>query len=244
MSLARSAHLEKKTSTSTSTTFTAGSALAPATSPTLHENWLEWEETTLRPAVAAALRGKAKGEDGQPALAPALSRLVESTSSSTPLFLGGGTSPALADVAVACSLLPLRGREEDLLPASASSYLEKVIEGCPELSVAISSAAEKGENESSVNASSSSSSSSPSSPSSLSCFAAAATVEALLSSPAPLPLPGRKNVLVTSALPYVNNVPHLGNIIGCVLSADAFARFSRLKGDVTLFVCGTVGIFF
>lgn len=40
-----------------------------------------------------------------------------------------------------------------------------------------------------------------------------------------LPKKGERNVLVTSALPYVNNVPHLGNIIGCVLSADIFARF-------------------
>lgn len=40
-----------------------------------------------------------------------------------------------------------------------------------------------------------------------------------------LPVAGEKNVLITSALPYVNNVPHLGNIVGCVLSADAFARF-------------------
>lgn len=40
-----------------------------------------------------------------------------------------------------------------------------------------------------------------------------------------LPKKGEKNVLITSALPYVNNVPHLGNIIGCVLSADIFARF-------------------
>lgn len=39
-----------------------------------------------------------------------------------------------------------------------------------------------------------------------------------------LPIPGERNVLITSALPYVNNVPHLGNIIGCVLSADIFAR--------------------
>ncbi len=39
-----------------------------------------------------------------------------------------------------------------------------------------------------------------------------------------LPLPGERNILITSALPYVNNVPHLGNIIGCVLSADVFAR--------------------
>jgi methionyl-tRNA synthetase len=33
-------------------------------------------------------------------------------------------------------------------------------------------------------------------------------------------------VLITSALPYVNNVPHLGNIIGCVLSADVFSRYA------------------
>lgn len=54
-----------------------------------------------------------------------------------------------------------------------------------------------------------------------------------------LPIPGKKNVLITSALPYVNNVPHLGNIIGCVLSADIFARYSRTAGYNTLFICGT-----
>ncbi|XP_052134881.1 probable methionine--tRNA ligase [Oryza glaberrima] len=54
-----------------------------------------------------------------------------------------------------------------------------------------------------------------------------------------VPVEGRRNVLVTSALPYVNNVPHLGNIIGCVLSADAFARYCRLRGHNVLYVCGT-----
>lgn len=49
----------------------------------------------------------------------------------------------------------------------------------------------------------------------------------------------KTNILITSALPYVNNVPHLGNIIGCVLSADVFARFERLMGENTLYVCGT-----
>lgn len=53
-----------------------------------------------------------------------------------------------------------------------------------------------------------------------------------------LPQPGKKNVLITSALPYVNNVPHLGNIIGSVLSADVFARYSRGRGHNTLYVCG------
>jgi len=33
--------------------------------------------------------------------------------------------------------------------------------------------------------------------------------------------------------------PHLGNIIGCVLSADVFARYCRSAGYNTLYVCGT-----
>uniref|UniRef100_A0AAQ4R1V0 Methionine--tRNA ligase, cytoplasmic n=1 Tax=Gasterosteus aculeatus aculeatus TaxID=481459 RepID=A0AAQ4R1V0_GASAC len=57
--------------------------------------------------------------------------------------------------------------------------------------------------------------------------------------PISLPQQGKRNLLVTSALPYVNNVPHLGNIIGCVLSADAFSRYGRLRGWNMLYVCGT-----
>ncbi|KAL5200070.1 hypothetical protein ABZP36_021273 [Zizania latifolia] len=57
--------------------------------------------------------------------------------------------------------------------------------------------------------------------------------------PPKLPVPGRRNVLITSALPYVNNVPHLGNIIGCVLSADVFARYCRLRGYNVIYICGT-----
>jgi len=47
-----------------------------------------------------------------------------------------------------------------------------------------------------------------------------------------------KRRLITSALPYVNNIPHLGNLIQ-VLSADVFARFCRMRGYETLYVCGT-----
>lgn len=47
-----------------------------------------------------------------------------------------------------------------------------------------------------------------------------------------------KRKLITSALPYVNNIPHLGNLIQ-VLSADVFARFCRLRGYTSLYVCGT-----
>ena len=48
-----------------------------------------------------------------------------------------------------------------------------------------------------------------------------------------------QKILITSALPYVNNIPHLGNIIGCVLSADVYARFQRLMGNDVLYICGT-----
>ena len=48
----------------------------------------------------------------------------------------------------------------------------------------------------------------------------------------------KKKRLVTSALPYVNNIPHLGNLIQ-VLSADVFARYCRLADYETLYVCGT-----
>lgn len=48
-----------------------------------------------------------------------------------------------------------------------------------------------------------------------------------------------ERILVTSALPYVNNLPHMGTIIGCVLSADVFARYHRSQGNKVLYVCGT-----
>lgn len=54
-----------------------------------------------------------------------------------------------------------------------------------------------------------------------------------------LPKDNERNVLITSALPYVNNVPHLGNIVGSVLSADIFARYCKARNYNTLFVCGT-----
>lgn len=46
-------------------------------------------------------------------------------------------------------------------------------------------------------------------------------------------------MLITSALPYWNNIPHLGNIIGCVLSGDVYARFWRLMKYNTIYVWGT-----
>ncbi|MEQ1570514.1 MAG: methionine--tRNA ligase [Myxococcota bacterium] len=45
--------------------------------------------------------------------------------------------------------------------------------------------------------------------------------------------------LVTSALPYVNSVKHLGNVVGSLLPADVHARWLRNEGHQVLFVCGT-----
>lgn len=44
--------------------------------------------------------------------------------------------------------------------------------------------------------------------------------------------------LVTSALLYVNGLPHLGHLVGCLLPADVFARFLRQKGEEVLFIGG------
>ena len=47
-----------------------------------------------------------------------------------------------------------------------------------------------------------------------------------------------EKILVTSALPYVNNVPHLGNLV-CVISADVYTKFMRLMGRDVISVLGT-----
>ena len=45
--------------------------------------------------------------------------------------------------------------------------------------------------------------------------------------------------LITSALPYINGVKHLGNLVGSMLPADIYARYLRLRGEETLFICAT-----
>jgi methionyl-tRNA synthetase len=47
------------------------------------------------------------------------------------------------------------------------------------------------------------------------------------------------SILITSALPYVNGIKHLGNLAGSLLPADVHARFRRQIGDDVLFICGT-----
>jgi len=45
--------------------------------------------------------------------------------------------------------------------------------------------------------------------------------------------------LITSALPYINGVKHLGNLVGSMLPADVYARFLRANGEDVLFICAT-----
>ncbi len=45
--------------------------------------------------------------------------------------------------------------------------------------------------------------------------------------------------LITSAIPYINGIKHLGNLVGSQLPADLFARFQRARGNEVLFLCST-----
>lgn len=45
--------------------------------------------------------------------------------------------------------------------------------------------------------------------------------------------------LITSALPYINGVKHLGNLAGSMLPADVYARYLRQSGREVLFICAT-----
>ena len=48
-----------------------------------------------------------------------------------------------------------------------------------------------------------------------------------------------KKVLITAALPYINNVPHMGHIVGCHLPADVFYKFNKSIGNDAIFIGGS-----
>ena len=48
-----------------------------------------------------------------------------------------------------------------------------------------------------------------------------------------------KRILITSAIPYINGIKHLGNLVGSQLPADLFARYNRARGNEVLFLCAT-----
>lgn len=48
-----------------------------------------------------------------------------------------------------------------------------------------------------------------------------------------------KRILITSALPYINGIKHLGNLVGSQLPSDVYARFNRAIGNEVMFICAT-----
>ncbi len=46
-------------------------------------------------------------------------------------------------------------------------------------------------------------------------------------------------ILITSAIPYINGIKHLGNLVGSQLPADLYARFCRAQGHEVMFICAT-----
>ena len=46
-------------------------------------------------------------------------------------------------------------------------------------------------------------------------------------------------ILITSAIPYINGIKHLGNLVGSQLPADLFARYQRARGHEVMFICAT-----
>ena len=45
--------------------------------------------------------------------------------------------------------------------------------------------------------------------------------------------------LITSAIPYINGIKHLGNLVGSQLPADLYARYMRARGHEVMFICAT-----
>ncbi|XP_012632540.2 methionine--tRNA ligase, cytoplasmic isoform X1 [Microcebus murinus] len=232
----------------------------------LTNQWLEWEATELQPALSAALyclvvQGK-KGEDVLGPVRRALTHIDHSLSRQNCPFLAGETE-SLADIVLWGALYPLL-QDPAYLPEELGAlhswfqtlstqepcqraaetvlkqqgvlalrpYLQKQPQPSPPDESAVTNEPEEEElatlSEEEI------------------AMAVTAWEKGLESLPPlrprqnpVLPVAGERNVLITSALPYVNNVPHLGNIIGCVLSADVFARYSRLRQWNTLYLCGT-----
>ncbi|MCG6904001.1 MAG: methionine--tRNA ligase [Rhodobacter sp.] len=48
-----------------------------------------------------------------------------------------------------------------------------------------------------------------------------------------------ERILITSAIPYINGIKHLGNLVGSQLPADLYARYMRARGHEVMFICAT-----
>ncbi|KAM8977821.1 methionine--tRNA ligase, cytoplasmic isoform 2-T2 [Pelodytes ibericus] len=230
--------------------------------------WMEWEATELQPSSIAALhshvvQGKKK-EESLLSIQKSLVLLEQSLAKKNSPYLVNDTL-SVADIVVWGSIYPLvidvaslpehlthvkswftnisqleecRKQAESLLEGQGSSAFKQFLQKLPTPVLPADKPAyneEAGEDTTSQTITEEDI-----------VAAAKAWTKGLTDSPKPklrqhpiLPKEGERNILITSALPYVNNVPHLGNIIGSVLSADVFARYCRLRNWNSLYVCGT-----
>ncbi|XP_075193191.1 methionine--tRNA ligase, cytoplasmic isoform X1 [Anomaloglossus baeobatrachus] len=232
----------------------------------LNNQWLEWEATELQPVVSAALHASiVQGKKKEETLASAGRQLghISQSLAKKPYLTGDAVSvadivvwgaifPIISDVSTlsedlaslknwftkVTELEPCQKAAESILkgqgPSVFKAYLQKLPAPVPPIDTSacneqeVVDSADQTFSEEDIAA------------------ATESWSKGLAEAPRPkprahpiLPRDGEKNIMITSALPYVNNVPHLGNIIGSVLSADVFARYCRLRNWNTLYICGT-----
>ena len=48
-----------------------------------------------------------------------------------------------------------------------------------------------------------------------------------------------RKILITAALPYANGDLHLGHVMSTYLPADIYARYCRLRGYETVYICAS-----
>jgi len=230
------------------------------------ESLLEWESNNLYPIIVSLLQHKLGGDKMMMAQLKSLTQFVET--SLVKQKFASGDSLSVVDVLIWCDLYPIltdsRLKKEFSLFSKTLSWFDTLsqhpsfsaslvkfstgLDGCKSSSSSLLSLHVQGKT-----------APPPVQPGSVAEAAPQASLNPVdqgqiasakagwSSKPKPLnarsgpclPHCGERNILITSALPYVNNVPHLGNIVGCVLSADVYARFARLRGYNVLYVCGT-----
>eukprot|EP00892_Ulva_mutabilis_P010326 jgi/Ulvmu1/7666/UM038_0095.1 len=186
-----------------------GPALSPAALQGAIDDLLDLHETTVLPAIRKSV------PDGS-SIDPKALKPIEDALKHGHYLLPGSDKPTLADFCIAIDLLSLS--DIGALPGPVAAFTERV-KNLPQCSSALQTLQLSDWDEVAA--------------------VSKAAVSAVAAAAPRLPKPGARNVLITSALPYVNNVPHLGNIIGCVLSADVHSRYCRARGYNSIFVCGT-----
>jgi len=50
---------------------------------------------------------------------------------------------------------------------------------------------------------------------------------------------GKVKYIVTSALPYIQTIIHLGNLVGSILPADIYYKYLKIAGEDAIFICGS-----